>query len=154
MPTVLAPISKEVKELEALYGQFDLGLDGLPRSTWIGRHLVPFRLGRNRLQHYLFPEVYLSSFLVNRRMFPALALVLEEIRTRWTAEARAKNGLGQFVKCWSFGDGDRPHPGWWGSSYTLAPTVNLELLEEVKKIFVRHGFSQGGGKKSRPVDLY
>src|SRR5258708_39742014 len=97
MTTALAPISKEVKELEALYGQFDLGLDGLPRSTWIGRHLVPFGLGRNRLQHYLFPEVYLSSFLVNRRMFPALALVLAEIRNLWTAEARESNVLGMFV---------------------------------------------------------
>lgn len=161
MTTALATISKEVADLVAIYGEFDLGLDGLPRSTWIGKHLVPFHLGRNRLQHYLFPEVYLHSFLVNRRMFPQLAKVFEEIENNWTPTDRTTNGLGQFVKCWCFGEGDRPTPTWWGASYTLSPNVGPELLEEVTKLFVRHGFTPGKiasasnvPKESRRFDFY
>jgi hypothetical protein len=156
MGTTLAPVSKDSGELVALYGEFDIGMDGQPRPGWLGRTLVPLRL-QPRLQHYLFPDVYLTRILVNRRMVAPLAKVLEEFEKRWTYPERIENGLIQFVKCYCFGDGPVPQPSWWGASYHLSPKVDKVTLEQAIPFFTKAGFTWGGTlarKDERRFDYY
>jgi len=154
--TKLAPVSKDTEELVSLYGEIDMGPDGFPRAQWVGRTLVPLRLNP-RLQYYLFPEVYLTRILVNRRMAPALAHVLEGIQRQWTYPETVENGLNQFVKCYSFGDGRAPQPCWWGASYWLSPKVQEDTIASVMKLFTKAGFTWGGTftrKDERRFDYY
>jgi hypothetical protein len=156
MSTLLAPVSRDAAELERHFGAFDIGMDGQPRPGWIGRTLVPLLL-KTRLQHYYFPSVYLTRILVNRRMAPHLAQVLEQMEKRWNYQERENNGLNQFVKCYCFGDGLEPTPVWWGSAYYLSPKVSEATIKEVLRFFTKAGFSWGGTlepKDIRRFDYY
>jgi hypothetical protein len=139
----LAPVSEEVGEMEILYGKFDIGSDGLPTPSWVGRNLKKFR-PPEMLQHAFMPEVYVSRILCNRRIVGALYQVYAELGARWTLEARAAYGLSQFVKCYSFGDGSAPSLHWYGAAWELSPQVGGEVLSEVIKVFQRHGFTYCG----------
>lgn len=139
----LAPVGEEIAQMEALYGKFDIGSDGLPTAPWIGRNLKKFRPSQ-MLQHAFMPEVYVSRILVNRRMVGALYQVYQEIDARWTLEARTAYGLTQFVKGYCFGDGDKPNLFWYGGAWRMSPQLGGEVLSEVVKVFTRHGFTHCG----------
>ena len=146
----LAPVSDVVKEMEALYGTFDLGLDGAPNALWESRNLKKFR-PPEMLQHAFFPEMYIVKVRVNRRMFGPIALAYEEIAARWTLEARKAHGLNQFVKCYCFGDGSGPNLFWYGGAWELSPQLGGETLGEVVKIFTRHGFTHAYASDKRKI---
>jgi len=126
-------------EMEAVYGKFDLTLEGVPTEQWENRNLKKLRLPE-MLQHLFFPQVYLVKVWVNRRMMGAIERVYIELSTRWDAKARADYGLNQFVKCYAFGDGDRPSLFWYGGAWELSPAVSGEVLEEAIGIFKKYGF--------------
>jgi hypothetical protein len=149
----MAQVGTHVPEMQALYGTFDIGLDGRPTALWEARNLKRWRTPE-MFQLAFFPDVYVAKTVVNRRIFGPLALCYEEITARWTAEARAAYGLNQFVKCYSFGDGDAPTLFWYGAAWRLSPQVGGEVLAEVVKVFTRHGFTHCGViDKKRPRDF-
>jgi hypothetical protein len=145
----LAPVTEEISEMELVYGKFDLQLDGRPTVQWEGRNLKLCRFDEP-LRHAFFPEVFVYKVLVNRRMLAPLGVVLREINLRWNRKERDAHGLNQFVKCYCFGDGDRPSLHWLGAAWELSPQVGGEVLTEVVKLFTRRGFTHGGaGNKPR-----
>lgn len=139
----LAPVTDEVVEMERLYGTFDLGLDGSPNLLWQARNLKQWK-PPEMFQCAFFPEVYIARVRVNRQILGALERVYLEIAAHWTAEARRAYGLNQFVKCYSFGDGESPNLFWWGAAWRLSPQIGGEALSETVKIFTRHGFTHCG----------
>ena len=144
----LAPVGSEIEEMETLYGKFDLGLDGQPTLLWQGRNLRKWRMPE-MMQLAFFPDMYVAKVLVNRRVFGPLEQVYGEIMARWTREAREAHGLNQFVKCYCFGDGDRPNLFWYGAAWRLSPQVSGETLGEVIKVFTRNGFTYRGDTERR-----
>jgi hypothetical protein len=144
----MALVHEAVPEMEELYGQFDLGLDGVPNTLWESRNLKKWR-PPEMLQHAFFPQMYIPKVRVNRRIFGPIGLVYEEIAARWTAEARKAYGLNQFVKCYCFGDGPGPNLFWYGGAWRLSPQVGGEVLGEVIKVFTRHGFTYCGALDKR-----
>jgi hypothetical protein len=137
---VLAPISPTISEMETLYDRFDLDLYGRPTVGWENRCLRKWR-PPEMLESAFFPGYYLAKVLVNKRLLGPLEQVYNEIVMRWTLEARRAHGLNQFVKCYAFGDGDKPNLFWYGAAWELSPQVNGEELTEVVKIFTRNGFT-------------
>src|SRR6267378_1790512 len=146
----MAPVTERVGEMQAAYGAFDISLDGVPTPVWLARNLQKWR-SPEMFQLAFFPDVYVKKVLVNRRIFGPLDLTYEEITARWTTEARAAYGLNQFVKCYSFGDGEAPSLFWYGAAWRLSPQVGGEVLSEVCKIFTRHGFTHCGVTDKRRV---
>jgi hypothetical protein len=139
----MAQVGGAVKEMESLYGRFDISLDGTPSLVWLNRNLQKWR-SPEMFQLAFFPDVYVKKVLVNRRIFGPLSLVYEEITTRWTVEARQAYGLNQFCKCYCFGDADIPSLFWYGAAWRLSQQLGGEVLTEVIKIFVRNGFTHCG----------
>jgi len=146
----LAPVNDTVPEMQKLYGEFDIGLDGRPTMLWEARNLKKWR-SPAMLQMAFFPDCYAAKVWVNRRIFGPLAQAYEEICARWTTEARAAYGLNQFCKCYSFGDGDAPSLFWYGAAWRLSQQVGGEALAEVVKVFTRHGFTHCGSMDKRRV---
>jgi hypothetical protein len=146
----MAPVTEQVPEMQRLYGEFDIALDGLPTPAWIARNLVKWRTPE-MMQLCFFPDVYVKKVLVNRRIFGPIALSYEEIVARWNTEARKAHGLNQFSKCYAFGSGDLPSLFWYGAAWRLSPQVGGEVLGEVVKIFTRHGFTWCGVSDKRRV---
>src|SRR5215472_9630571 len=136
----LAPVSDQVGDMELLYGQFDLGLEGRPTPAWENRNLKRLRLPE-MLQSAFFPEVYLLKVVVNRRMMAALERVYLDICTHWSESERKAYGLNQFVKCYCFGDGAVPNLFWYGAAWELSKQVVGEQLTETVKIFQKQGFT-------------
>lgn len=145
----LIPIP-ETQEMESLYGKFDLQLDGKPTPLWERRNLKLHRLDEP-LRHAFFPDVWVHKILVNRRVTAALGQVMREINVRWTREAREAYGLNQFLKCYCFGDGDRPNLFWYAGAWQLSQQVGGEVLLEVAKVFSRHGFTYCGASDKRRI---
>lgn len=149
----LVESTSTVKEMESLYGTFDIGLDGTPNGLWQARNLKLWR-PPEMFQCAFFPDVYLARIRVNRRLLGPLGRAYEEIAARWTREARIAYGLNQYVKCYSFGDGDGPNLFWWGAAWRLSPQVGGEVLAAAIEIFGRHGFKHVGlGDKRRVRDF-
>ena len=136
----LAPVDVQVREMEALYGTFDIGLDGLPTSVWVNRNLKWVRLPE-MLQHAFFPDIYLRKVHVNTRMAGPLQRVYVDILQRFSQEDRRIFGLSQFVKGYCFGDGSAPNLFWYGAAWELSAQVNGEALTEVVKLFQKQGFT-------------
>jgi hypothetical protein len=136
----LAPVDEHVSEMEALYGRFDLGLEGRPTPVWENRNLKHLRLPE-MLQHAFFPGVYLLKVVVNRRMVGPLERVYLDICARWGEGERRAYGLSQFVKCYCFGEGAAPNLFWYGAAWELSPQVNGEALSEAVRLFQKHGFT-------------
>jgi hypothetical protein len=136
----LALAGERITELEALYGKFDIGLEGRPTPTWEARNLKRLRLPE-MLQHVFFPNVYLARVTVNRRMMGPIERVYLDICSGWTERERAAYGLNQFVKCYCFGDGNGPSLFWYGAAWELSGQVNGEILTEAIKLFQKQGFS-------------
>ena len=136
----LAQVTDLVKDMELLYGQFDIGLDGQPTETWQNRNLKRLRLPE-MLQHAFFPQVYLLKVVVNRRMVAPLERVYLDICNRWTESERKAYGLNQFVKCYCFGDGSAPSLFWYGAAWELSGQVSGEPLTETVKLFQKQGFT-------------
>jgi hypothetical protein len=128
-----------IVQLEAVYGRFDIGLDGLPTEQWENRNLKRLRLPE-MLEHQFFSGVNLLRVQVNRRMMGALERVYLEIGKRWSLEARRAHGLNRFVKCYCFGDSSGPNLFWYGAAWELSPLVNGEVLDSVIDLFKQHGF--------------
>jgi hypothetical protein len=128
-----------VAEMEAVYGKFDIGLDGLPTPSWEGRNIKALRMPE-MLQHAFFPEVYLPKVRMNRRMLGAIERVYVDISSRLSLAERKANGLNQFVKCYCFGDGAAPSLFWYGAAWELSPAVNGPVLDAAVEIFKAHGF--------------
>jgi hypothetical protein len=152
----LAPVGPEIAEMEALYGRFDIGLDGLPTPSWVARNLKKFKPGQ-MFQHAFMPDVWVNGVLVNRLIVGALHQVYAEIGARWTLEARTAYGLTQYVKCYCFGDGDKPNLFWYGAAWRLRQQVGGEALSEVIKVFTRHGFTYCGStdkKRLRDFEMW
>lgn len=149
----MAQVGEQVAEMQALYGVFDIGLDGRPTALWEARNLKRWR-SPEMFQLAFFPDVYVAKTVVNRRMLGPLALAYEEITARWTAEARAAYGLNQFVKCYLFGDGSAPSLHWYGAAWELSPQVGGEILSEVIKIFTRHGFTYCGTTDKKRIRTF
>lgn len=139
----LAPVGNAVKEMETLYGTFDLDLNGYPNTLWQARNLKAWR-PPEMFQCAFFPDVYIARVRINRRLLGPLGRVYEEMGARWTREARIAYGLNQFVKCYAFGDGDGPNLFWWGAAWRLSPQVGGEVLSQAIDIFKRHGFTAAG----------
>lgn len=130
---------EKLQQMEQIYGRFDLGIDGNPLDTWVNRNLRLFRFPEP-MKHAYFPDVYVRKTKVNRRMHPALGEVFNDMVTRWEPNAREVYGLRQFVKCFNFGDGDKPNLFWYGAAWELSPAVTGEALTEAIQIFTKHGF--------------
>lgn len=136
----LAPLTDSVKQMEQLYGEFDIGLDGSPNGLWQARNLKMWKPPQ-MLQSAFFPQVYLARIRVNRRIAGPLERAYLEIATRWTKEAQEAYGLNRFVKCYCFGDGHAPNLFWWGAAWELSQQLGGEPLAEVVKVFTRNGFT-------------
>jgi hypothetical protein len=136
----LALVDERITEIEALYGKFDLDLEGCPTLSWENRNLKRLRLPE-MLQHAFFPDVYLVKVRVNRRMVGPLERVYLDICIRWNEQERKAYGLNQFVKCYCFGDGAAPSLFWYGAAWELSPQVNGEALTEAVKLFQKQGFT-------------
>ena len=136
----LASVTTRVQEIKNLYGLFDLAPDGRPREAWERRNLRNLRL-EYPLRSPWFPDFWFNRVKVNKRMSPAISLVLKEIGVRWTPEFRANNGLDQLVKCYCFGDGNSLSLFWYGAAWRLSEQVKGAVLEDVIKIFLKHGFT-------------
>lgn len=152
----MAPVNSSVHEMEKLYGTFDIGLDGRPTMLWESRNLKKWR-SPEMFQLTFFPEAYIAKVWVNRRLFGPLAQTYEELTARWTTEVRRANGLNQFVKCYSFGDGDAPSLFWYGAAWRLSQQVPVQILDDVVKVFTRHGFTYCGAtdkKRLRDFELW
>lgn len=137
----LEPVTDVVINMQAVYGPFDLGLDGRPSRLWEGRNIKKFR-PPEMMQHAFFPDVYLARIAVNRRILGALERVYQEIGACWTREARAAHGLNQYVKCYCFGEGSAPNLFWYGGAWELSVQVVGETLSKADEIFARHGFKR------------
>lgn len=146
----LAPATGLIQQMEALYGTFDIGLDGTPNVLWQARNLKAWKLP-DMLQLAFFPEVWIARVRVNRRIAGPLERVYLEIVQRWTPEARQAHGLNQFVKCYCFGDGAGPNLFWWGAAWELSAQLGGEPLAEVIKIFTRNGFTHAYTADKRKV---
>ena len=144
----IAPVSDAVAQMEALYGTFDIGLDGSPNMLWQARNLKQWR-PPEMFQCAFFPDVYVARVRINRRLLGPLGRVYEEICTRWTREARIAHGLNQYVKCYAFGDGEIPNLVWWGAAWRLGAEVGGEVLGQVIEVFKRHGFTHAGASYKR-----
>ena len=150
----LTPRSDSIETLEKLYTKFDLGPTGYPTPQWEGRNLKELTLKR-RLKYFYAPELFISRLLVNRRMVNAIALVFDEINERWDPQRAEAENLDQYVRTYCFGCDGPPNPFWWGAGYRLSPLVTGVALEEVLKIFTRHGFTWAGATDKKLVrDLY
>ena len=149
----LLPVSETVGEMQQLYGEFDLGLDGTPNELWKARNLKKFR-PPEMLEHVFFPGMFIAKVSVHRRILGPLGLVYEEIGVRWTMEARKAYGLNQFMKCYCFGDGAVPNLHWYGAAWELSPAVAGEVLAETIKIFTRHGFTYAGVSDRKRVRTF
>jgi len=125
-----------------LYGPFALGPGGTPRETWEARHLRRVRLAV-QFKHAVFPDFCLRWISVNRRMVSAIQGVFSEVAARSTSEVQEASGLDTFIKCYCFGD--RAEEGlslfWYGAAWQLSPKLRGDMLREVVKVFVRHGFT-------------
>ena len=128
------------KRIEELYGPLEVGPDGQPLDTWKARNIRNIRLGAG-FRHSAFPNCWIRFVPINRRMIHAITGVYSEINARWTVEAQERNGLSVFQKCYCFGDGDAPNLFWYGAAWQLPLVLKGEILREVVKIFVRHGFT-------------
>ena len=128
------------RKIEELYGPLAVGPDGQILDTWVHRNIRKIRLGV-ALRHSAFPNCYLRVVPVNRRMVPAITKVYAEIAARWTTEVLEKNGISTFQKSFCFGDGDAPNLFWYGAAWQLPLALKGEILREIVKIFVRHGFT-------------
>jgi hypothetical protein len=144
----MALVSPEIAEIELVYDKFDIGLDGRPTPFWESRNLKKWK-PPEMMQHAFFPDVYLARVLVNHRMLVPLGRVYAEIVMRWTRESRDGHGLNQFVKCYAFGDGEKPNLFWYGAAWRLSQQVGGEVLSEVIKVFTRHGFTYCGTNDKR-----
>lgn len=136
----LVPKVEHLAEMKLHYGMFDLDLNsGRPTSAWEHRNLHLLRLGFP-LRHAYFPDFWLKRIQVNQRAVDALAKVLKQIGETWSPEALEAYGLNQFVRCYSFGDGE-PSLFWFGAGWQLSPQVGGEILSEAIKIFQQHGWT-------------
>lgn len=135
----LAPVNDSVEHIQAVYGKFDLWIDGRPNVLWENRNLKLFK-PVEAMRHMYFPDCWVHKFLVNKRLMVPLANVLREIHARWTREAREAHGLNQFVKCYCFGDGLGPNLHWYGGAWELSAQVGGDVLADTVEIFTRHGF--------------
>lgn len=140
----------DAKQIEKLYGPIDLDNEGQPKDTWKRRNLRTLRLD-TPLRSPWYPDMSYRRVLVHRRIHEPMGRVLAEINSRWTPEARRAHGLDQFVKAFCFGDGEGPSLFWWGAAWRLSPEVGGEVLEDAKKIFVRHGFKHASTTDRRRV---
>jgi hypothetical protein len=136
----LVSLDERVSEIEALYGRFDIGLDGLPTPAWEGRNIRAIRMPE-MLRHASFPGVYLQKVRGNRRMMGALQRVYIDIWGQWNDAERKAHGLNQFVKCYCFGDGSRPNLFWYGAAWEISAQVGGEVFTEAVKLFQKHGFT-------------
>jgi hypothetical protein len=151
---VFSPTNDSITSLEKLYTYFDLTAAGFPTVQWEGRQLRDYSLKR-RLRWFYAPEVYLSKIRVNRRMADPLAKILDEINERWDPKQAEKENLDVFTRCYCFGCESGPNPFWWAAGWRLSPLVTGIALEEVIKIFTRHGFTWAGATDKKLVrDLY
>jgi hypothetical protein len=136
----LVETTSAVREMEAIYGYFDLDINtGRPTTAWENRNLKSIRLPEG-LEHQFFNGFYLLRVQVNRRMMGALERVYLEINKRWSAEARRAHGLNRFVRCYSFGEGDTANLFWYGAAWELSAAVNGEILAEAIELFKQYGF--------------
>lgn len=135
----IEPVTETVMQMEAVYGKFDLGLDGCPTPVWENRNIKRFR-PPEMMQHAFFPDIFLNRIRVNRHMVAALERAYAEIYQSWSREARVAHGLNQYVKCYCFGDGRGPNLFWYGGAWELSPLVVGETLARAVDIFGRHGF--------------
>jgi hypothetical protein len=141
---------ENAREIESIYGPIDLDLGGKPTVSWERRYLKLHRLDEP-LQHAFYPDCWVHKILVNKRIDSALGNVMREINARWTPEVRKIHGLDQFLKCYVFGDGNKPNLHWYGAAWQLSGAVNGEMLGEAIKVFARHGFTYAGlNDKKRP----
>jgi hypothetical protein len=128
------------KRIEELYGPLSIGPDGQILDTWIHRNIRKVRLGVS-FRHSAFLHCHLRFVPVNRRMVRAITSVYQEVAIRWTLEAQEKSGITIFQKCFCFGDGDAPNLFWYAAAWQLPMVLKGEILREMVKIFVRHGFT-------------
>ena len=150
----LTPTSEPIQTLEKIYTKFDLGPSGYPTPQWEGRNLKEIIL-KFRLRWFWAQDMYITRLKVNRRMMGALSLVLDEINEKWDPKEKEREALDQYVRTYAFGCDSKPNPFWWGAAYRLSPRVTGVALEEVLKIFTRHGFTWAGAtEKSLIRDLY
>lgn len=147
----MAPVSDKVREMQKVYGTFDLDLQGRPNGSWEGRNIKIWHTGREMLQHAFFPDIYLNRIRVHRAIWKPLGDVYKEIVTRWSPEYRRANGLDQFVKCYCFGDGTGPNLFWYGAAWELSPQVAGEVLTDVIKVFLRNGFTHAYTEDKRKL---
>ena len=142
----IAELNDSIREAQQLYGHFDIGLDGLPTPTWVGRNLCWCRFD-SPLRHAYFPEIFVYKAQVNHRMRAALLRALRGVEEHWTAQELEQHGLLRFVKAYCFGDGWSPNLHWYGAAWELPSSLNPEHIEEMTQIFIRAGFSRCRDKK-------
>jgi len=142
-----------VRQMEAVYGTFDIGLDGLPTPAWEGRNIKAMRMPEN-LEHQYFDGVFLHRVRVNRRMVGALERVYLEINKLWSLEARRAHGLSRFVKCYCFGEGEGPSLFWYGGAWELSPRVSGETLDAAIELFKQHGFKHDRKRQLRVFEYW
>ena len=130
--------------LQLCYGVFSLGPDGRPLNTWEARNIRKVSLAVP-MQTEAFPGIVLRWVLVNRRMLPAIQGVYGDIASRWGRDMQISTALANFVKCYCFGDGETPNLFWYGAAWQLSSKVHKEILRDVTKIFIKHGFSLQDG---------
>jgi hypothetical protein len=149
-----SPSDSDIETLEKLYCKFDIGSTGYPMPQWEGRHINEMVLERP-LRWCFAPEVWLKRLRLNRRMVSPMRGVFQEMWERWDPKSAEAEGLDQYVRCYAFGCDDRPNPFWWGAGYRLSRKVSGVALEEVIKIFTRHGFTWAGtSDKKNPRDFF
>jgi hypothetical protein len=149
-----SPTDSDIEALERLYTKFDISATGYPMPQWEGRNINDMVLERP-LRWAFAPEVWLSRLRVNRRMAAPMRLVFSDMWQKWDPQSAETEGLDQYVRCYAFGCDDRPNPFWWGAGYRLSRRVTGVALEEVIKIFTRHGFTWAGATDKRaPRDFY
>ena len=143
-------------QMNELYGPFDLDVNtGRPTPQWEGRNLHNLRLPFP-LHSQFFPDFWVRRIKVNHRASDALHNVLAELRTSYTIEALAKNGLDRYVRCYCFGD-STPTLFWYGAAWELSPMVTGDTLTDTIKIFGRHGWTYCGLEnraRSREFEYY
>jgi len=87
-------------------------------------------------------------------MAGAITQVLGEINSRWEAKQAEKENLDVFVRSYCFGCDSEPNAFWYGAGWRLSPLVTGVALEEVIKVFTRHGFTWAGATDKRRRDFY
>jgi hypothetical protein len=135
----LSQDSELIRQMEAVYGRFDLGPEGYPTPGWENRNLRSLRLPEMLVSEH-FKGACLIKVRINRRMMGALQRTYLEICTRWQPGERAAHGLNRFVKCYAFGDGGAPNLFWYGAAWELSPSVAGAELDEVIQMFRQQGF--------------